>query len=115
MNQMNAGACAAKQGCFSFVSLGLILLWTFLGTLGMRSYAAAPILDQLPANLDQRPRLDMAGNIIDAHDGMITQFGDRYYLYGTSYEQTTGWLRGQETILYTNHYQCYTSTDLVNW
>jgi hypothetical protein len=76
----------------------------------------SPILNQLPANYDQRPRLDTAGKIVDAHDGMIVQFGDRFYLYGTSYGLTDGW-RGSTTDFSqpTNRYQCYVSTDLVNW
>lgn len=54
------------------------------------------------------PRLDEAGRIVDAHDGRVIQFGDRYYWYGTAYENTNGFVT-------TNHYRCYSSDDLKNW
>lgn len=53
-------------------------------------------------------RLDQDGQIVDAHDGRIIQFGDRYYWYGTAYENTNGFVPS-------NHYRCYSSSDLNNW
>lgn len=55
-----------------------------------------------------RPRLDENGEIIDLHDGRVIKFGNRFYWYGTSYGKTNGFVR-------TNHYRCYSSTDLTNW
>tara|TARA_R110002051_G_scaffold63132_5_gene114955 strand:- start:70144 stop:71535 length:1392 start_codon:yes stop_codon:yes gene_type:complete len=54
------------------------------------------------------PRLDNEGNIVDAHDGRMAKFGDRYYWYGTSYGNTNGFTTA-------NNYVCYSSTDLKNW
>ena len=54
------------------------------------------------------PRLDEKGQIVDAHDGRVIQFGDTFYWYGTSYGNTNGFTTQ-------NHYRCYSSKDLVNW
>lgn len=54
------------------------------------------------------PRMDTDGNIIDAHDGRIIKFGDKFYWYGTAYENASGFAR-------THYYQCYSSTDLTTW
>lgn len=54
------------------------------------------------------PRVDVNGNIVDAHDGCVQKFGDRYYLYGAAYGDTDGFGT-------TNHYQCYSSPDMVTW
>ncbi|QLG44649.1 family 43 glycosylhydrolase [Costertonia aggregata] len=54
------------------------------------------------------PRLDTNGNIIDAHDGRLIQFGDVFYWYGTSYGTTNGFTAK-------NHYVCYSSKDLKTW
>jgi hypothetical protein len=54
------------------------------------------------------PRLDEEGQIVDAHDGRVIQFGDRYYWYGTAYANTNGFVPS-------NHYRCYSSDDLTNW
>jgi len=53
-------------------------------------------------------RRDTFGNIIDAHDGCLEKFRDRFYLYGTAYGGTNGFTRA-------NHYVCYSSPDLMNW
>ncbi len=53
-------------------------------------------------------RLDGEGQIVDAHDGRVIQFGDRYYWYGTAYANTNGFVPS-------NHYRCYSSTDLQTW
>ena len=37
-----------------------------------------------------KPRYDADGNIVDAHDGRIIQFGNKYYWYGTAYGNTNG-------------------------
>jgi hypothetical protein len=54
------------------------------------------------------PRCDASGNILDAHDGCLHKFGDRFYLYGTAYGKTDGFGKS-------NHYCCYSSADLVTW
>lgn len=57
---------------------------------------------------NREPRRDSEGNIIDAHDGCLMRFGDRYYLYGTRYGDSNGFNKG-------NLYVCYSSPDLVHW
>jgi hypothetical protein len=53
---------------------------------GLPAQASAP---EQQVQLDNDPgprrlRFDTAGNALDAHDGEIVQFGDRFYLYGTA-------------------------------
>jgi len=57
---------------------------------------------------DLVPRRDVAGHILDAHDGSLEHFGARFYLYGTHYGRTNG-------LTKTNFYVCYSSSDLVHW
>jgi hypothetical protein len=54
------------------------------------------------------PRLDTDGAIIDAHDGRISKFGNKFYWYGTAYGNNSGFTRS-------NFFQCYSSPDLRNW
>jgi hypothetical protein len=54
------------------------------------------------------PRIDTNGNIVDAHDGRIIKFEDRYYWYGTSYGETNGFTTA-------NTYHVYSSPDLKSW
>jgi hypothetical protein len=53
-------------------------------------------------------RTDADGEIIDAHDGCLEFFQERFYLYGTRYGRTTGFTPA-------NRYVCYSSGDLVHW
>ncbi len=53
-------------------------------------------------------RKDINGNFIDLHDGRVIQFGNRFYWYGTSYGNTSGFVR-------TNKYHIYSSSDMVSW
>jgi beta-xylosidase len=55
-----------------------------------------------------QPRRDVEGKIIDAHDGCLERFGDRFYLYGTAYGATDGFGT-------TNRFVVYSSPDLVHW
>ena len=55
------------------------------------------------------PRRDVAGRIIDAHDGCLQFFEGRFYLYGTAYGTNTDYFQ-------TNHHYCvYSSPDLGQW
>lgn len=55
------------------------------------------------------PRRDhLNGSIVDVHDGCLETFEGRYYLYGTAYADTDGFVP-------TNRYVCYRSDDLVSW
>lgn len=58
-------------------------------------------------------RFDTNGNAIDAHDGEIRRFGDRYYLYGTSYG--CGYVRLERPVTPWCGYRSYSSTDMVHW
>ena len=55
-----------------------------------------------------KPRVDMEGNPIDAHDGRVIKFGSKFYWYGTAYEDASGFSRS-------NYFQCYSSDDLMSW
>jgi hypothetical protein len=76
-----------------------------------------PLAD--PSGLDRRapptvaldnvePRLDVHGEIVDAHDGCLQKFGASFYLYGTRYGDTTGFTQA-------NRYVVYRSADLLSW
>ncbi len=62
---------------------------------------------------EQTIRFDTNGNAIDAHDGQISQFGGRYYLYGTSYDCGFRWL-SHNTAPFCG-FKTYSSADLVHW
>ena len=53
------------------------------------------------------PRRDVAGEIIDAHDGCLQLFNGSFYLYGTAYGKTDG--------LTNNDFRVYSSPDLEHW
>ncbi len=54
-----------------------------------------------------KPRRDVAGEIIDAHDGCLQRFNGRFYLYGTSYGNSDGFTN--------NSFRVYSSPDLGKW
>jgi hypothetical protein len=56
-------------------------------------------------------RFDTAGNAVDAHDGMIADFGGTYYLYGTSYDCGYRWQVNSSFC----GFKVYSSPDLVHW
>lgn len=63
------------------------------------------------------PRLDTAGNIINAHDGGLYEFNGVYHLYGTVYQhchQPAPTCDGQ-CGYYNNTFSLYTSPDMVQW
>ena len=55
-----------------------------------------------------RPRRDVTGTIIDAHDGCLQLFGSRFYLYGTAYGTNDGYSPA-------NRFRVYSSPDLEQW
>jgi len=57
---------------------------------------------------NSRPRRDIAGEIIDAHDGCLQSFGPLFYLYGTAYGTNDGYTTA-------NRYRVYSSPDLGQW
>lgn len=61
---------------------------------------------------DQVLKLDVDGNAVDAHDGKIVRFGQRYYLYGTSYDCGFNLL---ETGTPFCGFKVYSSPDLAHW
>ncbi len=54
------------------------------------------------------PRRDMAGEVIDAHDGCLLFLDGRYYLYGTAYGKSAG-------FGINNRFRVYSSPDLEHW
>jgi len=55
------------------------------------------------------PRRDVAGQIIDAHDGCLQFFDGRFYLYGTAYGTSSNYFQTN------HHYRVYSSPDLGKW
>ncbi len=55
-----------------------------------------------------KPRRDVDGNIIDAHDGCLQSFDPLFYLYGTAYGTNDGYTTA-------NHFRVYSSPDLGQW
>jgi hypothetical protein len=60
--------------------------------------------------VNDRPRVVpvSAPKIVDAHDGRVIRFGQKYYWYGTSYGNTNGFTTA-------NKYVCYSSLELKYW
>jgi len=86
------------------VTVGLLMTGSITELAAQDPSAPAP-----PATISNRlPRRDTDGKIVDAHDGCLQKFGDRYYLYGTAYGTTDGFNKN-------NRYRCYSSADLVTW
>jgi hypothetical protein len=84
------------------VKLSIAFILCFLSLSGVQQKS-----HQLKYN-NKLPRLDENGQVIDAHDGRIIQFGDRYYWYGTRYGNTNGFTKA-------NEYVCYSSENLNQW
>lgn len=59
------------------------------------------------------PRLDVDGNVIDCHSGMIVAKDNTFYLYGERYNDTVG--IGPSPPLLFPKIVVYTSPDLANW
>jgi hypothetical protein len=57
---------------------------------------------------NDEPRRDVAGEIVDAHDGCLQSFEGRYYLYGTAYGASAG-------FGINNRFRVYSSPDLERW
>lgn len=55
-----------------------------------------------------KPRRDVDGKSIDAHDGCIQLFGSTFYWYGTAYGTNDGYSQS-------NQYCVYSSPDLKRW
>lgn len=79
-------------------------------TQGVRSLGRGPTQGVRRVTISNvEPRRDaFDGSIIDVHDGCLERFGETYYLYGTAYNDTDGFVT-------TNHYVCYSSPDLAHW
>jgi hypothetical protein len=75
------------------------------------SAAGSTTLTNFTAAGQQVARFDTDGNALDAHDGQIAQFGDTYYLYGTSYNC------GYQYTIDSNFcgFKVYSSQDLTHW
>jgi hypothetical protein len=57
-------------------------------------------------------RTDDEGHAIDAHDGQVQHFGDRYYLYGTRYGCGFRWNDKKSPFC---GFVAYSSPDLTHW
>ena len=59
------------------------------------------------------PRYDIAGNYVDAHDGLVLEHNGTYFLYGEAYGNQT--LSTPYPWPNTPQLGVYTSSDLLNW
>jgi len=57
---------------------------------------------------NDRPRRDIHGNIVDAHEVCLEIFEGRFYLYGTAYGANSGFTKDNRIV-------CYSSPDLTEW
>lgn len=83
-------------------------------TLAAPAAAATPLTPSV-VNGDEHGatiRFDVEGNAVDAHDGEIRRFGNRYYLYGTSYGCGFEWRHAGSPFC---GFRSYSSPDLVHW
>lgn len=90
-------------------------LVALLAVAALAAPAAADPFTPTTVNGDERGatiRFDVDGNAIDAHDGEIRRFGDRYFLYGTSYGCGFEWQRPGSPFC---GFRSYSSPDLVHW
>ncbi len=55
-----------------------------------------------------KPKTDDKGQPVDAHDGRVMKFGNKYYWYGTAYGKTNGFTQA-------NTYVVYSSPNMKNW
>jgi hypothetical protein len=72
MEHMKVGLCLP-------ILIAVVLLGFLHGPLSALGGATDPVIS------NRTPRLGTEGKIVDAHDGCLQNFGDRYYLYGTAY------------------------------
>ncbi len=86
-------------------------LGTFIAVPVTASAAVTTTLTNFTPDDRQATRFDTAGNPVDAHDGMIAQFGGSYYLYGTSYDCGYQWQYNRDFC----GFKVYSSPDLAHW
>jgi hypothetical protein len=95
-------------------ALAWVLATLLLGVIAPQA-SATPFTPTI-VNGDERGatiRFDVDGDALDAHDGEIRRFGDRYYLYGTSYG--CGYVRLERPATPWCGYRVYSSPDLAHW
>ena len=86
-----------------FVALCCVMCGTFV------SCAAAKQPEYRNVTISNvEPRRDVTGAIVDAHDGNLLFAKNRYYLYGTAYDNTAGYSIN-------NRFRVYSSPDLEHW
>jgi hypothetical protein len=96
--------CHIRRQSFQCSSWTTLVLFLAVFTL---SCDKAPQKQRIITISNIEPRRDIAGEIIDAHDGCLQFFNGRYYLYGTAYGKTDGYTN--------NSFRVYSSPDLAQW
>lgn len=86
---------------------------SFLGALSALAVSALCLASTPPSfqkiQIDNaQPRRDANGDILDAHDGNLSYFEGRYYLYGTAYGKSAGYSIN-------NRFRVYSSRNLKSW
>ncbi len=95
--------------CLLFIVIVDLCLFPFPGSKSiLTSHAAETPQFHSVTIQNTEPRLDVNGEIIDAHDGCLQFFEGRYYLYGTAYGKSAG-------FSINNRFRVYSSSDLEHW
>jgi hypothetical protein len=77
--------------------------------------AISPCFSRVVTIFNDRPRLDVEGNYVDAHDGCIVFHAGTFFLYGESYGNLTGTMFRNGGWGKAPQLAVYTSPDLTTW
>jgi hypothetical protein len=94
------------------IAFVIVLAFSTVATASPGSMAADVTRVHLENGAAGTARVDDGGRPIDAHDGQIQHFGDRYYLYGTRYGCGFRWNDKKSPFC---GFVAYSSRDLMHW
>ena len=101
---------------FKILACILFIFVFLLDSKGLLAQNKPEAKDLVIINFDKQGnqviRYSTVGDAIDAHDGEIAQFGNTYYLYGTSYDCGFEW--GNKNAPFCG-FKVYTSKDMQTW
>lgn len=97
---------------FLHIAFVIVLAFSTVATASPGSMAADVTRVHLENGAAGTARVDDGGRPIDAHDGQIQHFGDRYYLYGTRYGCGFRWNDKKSPFC---GFVAYSSRDLMHW
>lgn len=97
---------------YCFLALAAMLTLSGWAMARQQGDARRPVTVRLENGAPGTARHDDEGHPIDAHDGQIQRFGDRYYLFGTRYGCGFRWNDKKSPFC---GFAAYSSTDLMHW